>query len=46
MIELAPFAVLVPLDRGLCVVTTLRADGTAHAMVVNSGVLRRIGHPA
>jgi hypothetical protein len=27
--DLAEFAKLVPLDHGLCVVTTLRADGAA-----------------
>src|SRR5436305_6087232 len=37
--DLTPFAELVPLDHGLCVVTTLRADGTAPASVVNAGVL-------
>jgi PPOX class probable F420-dependent enzyme len=40
--DLAAFAELVPLDHGLCVVTTLRADGSAHATVVNAGVL---AHP-
>jgi PPOX class probable F420-dependent enzyme len=39
MADLAPFAALVPLDHGLCVVTTLRADGSAQASVVNGGVL-------
>jgi PPOX class probable F420-dependent enzyme len=42
MAELSAFAELVPLDHGLCVVTTLRADGSAQASVVNAGVLR---HP-
>jgi PPOX class probable F420-dependent enzyme len=37
--DLAAFAELVPLDHGLCCVTTLRADGTGHATVVNAGVL-------
>jgi PPOX class probable F420-dependent enzyme len=40
--DLAQFAELVPLDHGLCVLTTLRADGTAQATVVNAGVL---SHP-
>jgi PPOX class probable F420-dependent enzyme len=40
--DLAEFAKLVPLDHGLCVVTSLRADGAAHATVVNAGVL---AHP-
>lgn len=39
MSDLAAFAELVPLDHGLCVVTTLRADGSVHATVVNAGVL-------
>jgi PPOX class probable F420-dependent enzyme len=42
MNDLADFAELVPLDHGLCVVTTLRADGSAQATVVNAGVL---AHP-
>jgi PPOX class probable F420-dependent enzyme len=37
--DLAQFAELVPLDHGLSVLTTLRADGTAQATVVNAGVL-------
>jgi PPOX class probable F420-dependent enzyme len=40
--DLAPFAELVPLDHGLCVLTTLRPDGSVHATVVNAGVL---SHP-
>ena len=39
MNDLAQFVELVPLDHGLCVVTTLRSDGTAQASVVNAGVL-------
>ncbi|MBV9951616.1 MAG: TIGR03618 family F420-dependent PPOX class oxidoreductase [Acidimicrobiia bacterium] len=39
MTGLSSFAALVPLDHGLCVVTTLRADGTAQSSVVNGGVL-------
>ena len=39
MTDLAPFEALVPLDHGLCVVVTRRADHTPHATVVNAGVL-------
>jgi PPOX class probable F420-dependent enzyme len=37
--DLADFARLVTGDHGLCVVSTLRADGTIQASVVNAGVL-------
>jgi PPOX class probable F420-dependent enzyme len=37
--DLSAFAELVPLDNGLCVVSTLRSDGSVHATVVNGGVL-------
>jgi PPOX class probable F420-dependent enzyme len=40
--DLAAFAGLVPLDHGLVVVSTSRADGTIQSSVVNAGVL---GHP-
>jgi PPOX class probable F420-dependent enzyme len=40
--DLSTFAALVPLDHGLCVITTLRPDGSAQASVVNAGVL---SHP-
>jgi PPOX class probable F420-dependent enzyme len=40
--DLAAFAQLVPLDHGLCVVSTLRADGGVQSSVVNAGVL---AHP-
>jgi PPOX class probable F420-dependent enzyme len=40
--SLAAFAELVPLDHGLCVINTLRGDGTIQSSVVNAGVL---GHP-
>jgi PPOX class probable F420-dependent enzyme len=45
--DLAPFTALVPLDHGLCVLTTLRADGSAQSSVVNAGVLAhpRTGDP-
>ena len=42
MIDLSAFAELVPLDKGLCVLSTLRTDGTVVASVVNAGVLE---HP-
>jgi PPOX class probable F420-dependent enzyme len=41
--SLVGFAQLVPLDHGLSVVVTRRADLTPHTSVVNAGVLR---HPA
>ncbi len=37
--DLAAFAGLVPLDHGLVVVSTVRADGTIQSSVVNAGVL-------
>jgi len=36
------FGELVPLDHGLCVLSTTRGDGSVQASVVNAGVL---GHP-
>jgi PPOX class probable F420-dependent enzyme len=39
MTDLTPFAELVPLDHGLSVVVTRRADSTAHTTVVNAGVM-------
>jgi PPOX class probable F420-dependent enzyme len=42
MTDLAPFTNLVPLDHGLSVVVTRRADHTPHTTVVNAGVL---AHP-
>jgi PPOX class probable F420-dependent enzyme len=42
MPNLADFARLVPLDHGLSVVVTRRADLTPHTSVVNAGVLQ---HP-
>ncbi len=39
MIDLGAFAKLVPLDHGLVVVSTSRADGTIQSSVVNAGVL-------
>lgn len=43
MADLTDFARLVTLDHGLCVVSTLRADGTIQSSVVNAGVM---DHPA
>jgi len=40
--DLSAFAELVPLDHGLCVLGTLRGDGSVHATVVNAGVVE---HP-
>lgn len=42
MTDLSQFTDLVPLDHGLSVVVTRRADHTPHAAVVNAGVAR---HP-
>lgn len=42
MTDLSPFAELVPLDHGLCVFNTVRADGSVQSSVVNAGVLH---HP-
>lgn len=39
MIDLAPFQQLVPLDHGLTVAVTRRADHSPHSTVVNAGVL-------
>jgi PPOX class probable F420-dependent enzyme len=39
MADLAAFAALVPLDHGLVVVSTSRADGSIQSSVVNAGVL-------
>src|SRR5829696_9160160 len=37
--DLSAFEQLVPLDHGLCVVSTLRGDGSTQSTVVNAGVL-------
>ncbi len=42
MTDLADFAGLILGDHGLCVVSTLRADGTIQSSLVNAGVLK---HP-
>ena len=42
MTDLAAFTELVPLDHGLCVLSTVRVDGSVQSTVVNAGVL---AHP-
>ncbi|MGH9106524.1 MAG: pyridoxamine 5'-phosphate oxidase [Acidimicrobiales bacterium] len=42
MADLSSFVELVPLDHGLCVISTLRADGSIASAVVNAGVM---AHP-
>jgi len=42
MNDTAPFAELIPLDNGLCVLNTLRRGGGIQSSVVNAGVL---AHP-
>ncbi|MFL6140607.1 MAG: TIGR03618 family F420-dependent PPOX class oxidoreductase [Labedaea sp.] len=37
--DLAAFAELIPLDHGLCVLNTVRPDGSVQSSVVNAGVL-------
>jgi PPOX class probable F420-dependent enzyme len=44
--DIADFAALVGRDHGLCVVSTLRADGTIQSSVVNAGVLDHPGTAA
>ena len=39
MTDVSAFAELVSLDHGLCVLSTLRRDGSVQASVVNAGVL-------
>jgi PPOX class probable F420-dependent enzyme len=39
MTDVSAFADLVSLDHGLCVLSTLRRDGSIQASVVNAGVL-------
>src|SRR3954465_9418723 len=39
MTDVSAFAEMVPMDHGLCVLTTLRGDGSAQSSVVNAGVL-------
>lgn len=40
--DISTFADLIPLDHGLCVLNTLRGDGSIQSSVVNAGV---IAHP-
>lgn len=42
MPDVSAFADLIPRDHGLCVLSTLRGDGSVQASVVNAGVL---AHP-
>jgi PPOX class probable F420-dependent enzyme len=42
MADLAAFAELIPLDHGLCVLNTVRGDGSVQSSVVNAGVM---AHP-
>jgi PPOX class probable F420-dependent enzyme len=42
MLDLSSFVELIPLDHGLCVISTARADGSIHSTLVNAGVMR---HP-
>ena len=39
MTDVSAFAELVPVDHGLCVLSTVRRDGSVQASVVNAGVL-------
>ncbi|MGH7911753.1 MAG: TIGR03618 family F420-dependent PPOX class oxidoreductase [Candidatus Dormibacteraceae bacterium] len=39
MTDVSAFSDLLPLDHGLCVLSTLRGDGSIQASVVNAGVL-------
>ena len=39
MTDLSAFASLVPLDHGLCVLSTLRRDGSIQSSVINAGVM-------
>jgi PPOX class probable F420-dependent enzyme len=39
MTDLSKFAGIVPLDNGLCVISTIRRDGSVQSSVVNAGVL-------
>jgi PPOX class probable F420-dependent enzyme len=41
--DLSAFTELVPLDHGLCVLSTVRGDGSVQASVVNAGVLPHPG---
>jgi PPOX class probable F420-dependent enzyme len=39
MTDISAFAELVPQDHGLCVLSTLRRDGSIQASIVNAGVM-------
>jgi PPOX class probable F420-dependent enzyme len=39
MADISIFGELVPLDNGLCVISTIRDDGSVQSSVVNAGVL-------
>ena len=39
MADLSNFNELIPLDNGLCVISTIRRDGSVQSSVVNAGVL-------
>jgi PPOX class probable F420-dependent enzyme len=39
MADISIFGDLVPLDNGLCVISTIRNDGSVQSSVVNAGVL-------
>ena len=39
MVDLSSFADLIPLDHGLCVMSTLRSDGSIQSTLVNAGVM-------
>lgn len=42
MVDLSAFGTLVPLDHGLCTLSTLRRDGSIQSTLINAGVLE---HP-
>jgi len=42
MTDLSSFGDLIPLDNGLCVISTIRRNGSVQSSVVNAGVL---AHP-
>jgi len=46
--DISAFAELVDRDHGLCVLSTIRSDGSVQSSVINAGVMRhpRTGEPA
>lgn len=42
MVDLSAFGTLVPVDHGLCTLSTLRRDGSIQSTLINAGVLE---HP-